>query len=348
MPSIPYLESVTVIDPGKGSPPPGRVRSTAALLRSTPRYFQLTFHADLVAQLQSLVASRQIDAVIAYELSAGDHVAALKVPGVVKILDGCEPFMFRGERASVRGTARMWKFKRFLKQMLERFDAYIAVSDAELAWIRSEINPDRGWGCVIPNGTDLAPPYGGPVDLDRVIYTGSLTYRANLNAVDFFTTRVWPTIRAHRPTARFVITGQLPDAATTQRLHAIPGVVVAGLRPDYREFVASSGALAVTLQEGGGTRIKILEALALGCPVIATTRAVEGITLDPGREVIIADQPAAIAAAVLRVLEDPLLRNALVENGRAAATRYSWQNSQRLLIDVVQSAIQQRAFLQPA
>jgi glycosyltransferase involved in cell wall biosynthesis len=328
---------------------PGRLRSTAALFSVTPRHFELTFQPSVVAQLEELVRTLAIDVVIAYELGAGDHVARMRVPaGVVKILDGCEPFMFRTARSNVRSAARLWKFKHFLKQMLEGFDAYITVSDAELAWIREEIAPGRGWGLVIPNGTDLPEPYPGPVDLDRIIYTGSLTYRANLEAVEYFIQQVWPRVRERRPSARFIVTGQLPHPTTVRRLQAVPGVTIAGLRADYQHFVASSGVLAVTLLEGGGTRIKILEALAFGCPVVASSKAIEGLTLKAGDEVLVADGPQALADAVLSVITDGALRRRLVENGRRAAARYSWETSQRLLVEAVEASRKQRAFLQPA
>lgn len=328
---------------------PGRLRSTAALFSVTPRHFELTFQPSVVAQLEELVRTLAIDVVIAYELGAGDHVARMRVPaGVVKILDGCEPFMFRATRANVRSAARLWKFKHFLKQMLEAFDAYITVSGAELAWIREEIAPARGWGLVIPNGTDLPEPYPGPVDLDRIIYTGSLTYRANLEAVEYFVREVWPLVRSRRPTARFIVTGQLPHPTTVRRLQAVPGVVIAGLRSDYQHFVASSGVLAVTLQEGGGTRIKILEALAFGCPVVASSKAVEGLALVAGEEVLVADDPQGVADAVVSVITDETFRRGLVDRGRRAAARYSWETSQRRLVEAVEASRKQRAFLQPA
>lgn len=343
-----YVESVIPAVPA-GRRAPGRLRSTAALLRVTPRHFQLSFEPQLVSQLERVVRERSIDAVIAYELGAGDHVARMQVPaGVVKILDGCEPFMFRAVQTNLRSAARLWKFKRFLKQMLEAFDAYITVSEAELAWVREEIAPGHSWGTTIPNGTDLPDPYPGPVDLDRIIYTGSLNYRANLEAVEYFTAQVWPMVRRERPSARFIVTGELPHPATVRRLQAIPGVVIAGLRPDYQHFVASSGVLAVTLQDGGGTRIKILEALAYGCPVVATHKAVEGLALTPGREVLVADDPERLAEAIIRVITDGELRRRLVESGRRAAARYSWQTSQRLLVEVLDASLKQRAFLQPA
>jgi polysaccharide biosynthesis protein PslH len=341
------LASVTIARSGPRQTP-GRLRSAAALLGRTPRHYRLSYQPAVFDQIRSVADEQSVDAVIAFELGAGDYVRRLDGQQLIKILDGCEPFMFRAERSSLRARARMWKFKGFLKQMLDGFDVYIAVSPAELAWIRERVSPRRAWGCTVPNGADLAAPYTGAIHADRVIYTGSLTYRANLSAVDFFTSSVWPLVRKARPTATFVVTGQLPEEATVQRLTAISGVSLAGIRSDYREFVSASALLAVPLHEGGGTRIKILEALALGCPVVATHKAIEGLSLQADREVLIADSATDFAAAIVSVLTNAELRDRLVENGRRAAARYSWTASQRLFVDVIASSVQQRAFLQPA
>src|SRR5207245_3130237 len=119
-------------------------------------------------------------------------------------------------------------------------------------------------------------------------YTGSLTYRANLETVDYFLAQIWPSIRNEQPAARFVVTGQPPAPQTVRRLQAVPGVSFAGLVSDYERFVSSSGVLAVPLLRGGGTRIKVLEAFALGCTVVATSTAVEGITVCAGKDMLVA------------------------------------------------------------
>lgn len=339
--------SVTIADTRSGRPV-GRLRTTAALMGRRPRHFRLTYRPAILERIRQIAAEHKVEVVVAYELGAGDYVAHLDSRGLVKILDGCEPFMFRASRPTLRSQARLWKFKPFLKQMLERFDAFTTVSEAELAWIRNEIAPRSVWGGTVPNGADLSEPYEGPVSADRVIYTGSLTYRANRDAVDFFTKEVWPAVLRACPGATFVVTGQLPDDATVRRLHAIDGVVLAGLRSDYRDFVSASAVLAVPLQEGGGTRIKILDALALGCPVVASSKAIEGIALARGREVLVAESAADFATAVIWVLKDPGIREALIANGRRAAARYSWAASQRTFVEIVEASVQQRAFLQLA
>src|SRR2546427_9910114 len=125
--------------------------------------------------------------------------------------------------------------------MLTRVAAYVAVSDAELHWIRNEVAPRRAWGCTVPNGAEPAAPFEGPADRLRVIYTGSLTYRANLETVDYFLAQIWPSIRNEQPAARFVVTGQPPAPQTVRRLQAVPGVSLAGLGPKLAPCCSPSG-----------------------------------------------------------------------------------------------------------
>src|SRR5438874_4991660 len=232
--------------------------------------------------------------------------------------------------------------------LLNRVDAYVAVSDAQLRWIREEVGPQRAWGCTVPNGAELSAPFEGTADRSRVIYTGSLTYRANLETVDYFLAQIWPSILKGQPGARFVNTGQPPDPQTVRRLQAVPGVSLAGLVSDYERFVSSSGVLAVPLLRGGGTRIKVLEAFALGCPVVATSKAVEGLAVSPGHEVLVEDTPAEFAAAVVSLMSGSVLRHTLIDNARSTAARYSWTRAQDTFVQAVDRCLEQRAFLQPA
>jgi glycosyltransferase involved in cell wall biosynthesis len=114
---------------------------------------------------------------------------------------------------------------------------------------------------------------------------------------------------------------------------------LAGLVDDYRDFVASSGALAIPLRSGGGTRIKVLDALALGCPVIASPKAVEGLDLHEGSDVIVARSADEFTNSLFSVLTDEQLRGRLVRNGRQAAKRYSWPAAQQKFVDALEAVL---------
>src|SRR5262249_51624534 len=140
----------------------------------------------------------------------------------------------------------------------------------------------------------------------RMIYSGSVTYFANLDAVRYFAQDIFPLIRRARP-ASFVITGSTGDIDVSDLL--LDGTVTfTGRVPDAAHLVAHSSVVVVPLRIGGGTRLKILEAMAVGTPVVTTRKGAEGLDVEHGENILIADSPDAFAKAVLRVLDDFVLR----------------------------------------
>jgi glycosyltransferase involved in cell wall biosynthesis len=136
---------------------------------------------------------------------------------------------------------------------------------------------------------------------DSLIFTGSLRYTPNHDAVTWFLDEIFPSVRAKVPAVRLTITGD----AGPQAPRPDPSVVLTGRVPDVRSLLAASAVSLAPIRVGGGTRLKILEAMALRTPVVATTKAVEGIDVRDGEHLLIADTPQQFAEAVCRVLRDP-------------------------------------------
>jgi glycosyltransferase involved in cell wall biosynthesis len=321
---------------------PTRSEKVAAWFSLLPRHFRLSFSSMILDQIQKFMDAESFDAVVAYELGAAYYAYNLHAPAVVKVIDGCEPFMFASSSWNPRVLLRFWKFRRFLRRVLEGVDAYITVSPEELDWIRHELAPRTAVGRYVPNGTDVDAANPTRPEPFRVIYTGSVRYRANREAVEYLAKDVWPDLVKRLPDAKLVVTGELPLATEAAGLASLRHVNLAGLINDYRNFVASSGALAVPLRSGGGTRIKVLDALALGCPVVASPKAVEGLDLQEGTEVIVARSAAEFTDSLVSVLTDQRLRSQLARNGRQAAQRYSWPTAQRKFVQVVEAALSER------
>jgi glycosyltransferase involved in cell wall biosynthesis len=168
-----------------------------------------------------------------------------------------------------------------------------------------------------------------------LIYTGSFQYAANYDAMVWFLGQVWPQVRAALPDARLRITGEhagLPLPTTE-------GVILTGLVPDVRPLVAESWAALAPLQSGGGTRLKILEAMALGTPVVATSKGAEGLDAQPEVHLLVADDPADFAAAVIRLLQDASLRRALARRAQTwVAAHYDWDEILPQFLQVVDAA----------
>jgi glycosyltransferase involved in cell wall biosynthesis len=314
----------------------------ASWLAPEPRHFTLNFSEKIAEQLTSILEAQQFDAVVAYEFMAGYYVDRLPLPApTARILDGCEPFAFNWPGGGVRGKGRTVKFHQFIRRLIERFDLYITASKAELDWIERSLRPRHGRGVCIVNGADPDEQPGAAYDPLRIVYTGSLMYSANREAVEYFLRAVWPLVLEVIPQARFAVTGEVPKADFVQSVREAPNTNLTGLLDDYRGFVRSSAALVAPISSGGGSRVKVPEALALGCPVIASAKAVEGLDLKPGREFILASEPQEYADAVVSVLTDGAFRRRLSDSGREAAKRYSWTAAQTQFVEAVETAMGQ-------
>lgn len=183
---------------------------------------------------------------------------------------------------------------------------------------------------VIPNAADVdhyqPRPSDPPSDGRTVVYFGLLATIPNVDAVHWFVREIWPRILAARPDARCRIIGKGPPPSV-QAL-AGPSIEISGFVPDLRPHLASAAALVVPLRLGSGTRLKIVEGMAMARPIVSTTLGAEGIDAVPDRDILIADDPAGFAAAVLRLLQEPALGVRLGRAGRElAVARYAWSTA---------------------
>jgi glycosyltransferase involved in cell wall biosynthesis len=146
-------------------------------------------------------------------------------------------------------------------------------------------------------------------------------------------------IQAKLPEAKLYVTGSL-DGVQIKKLPRKRGVIFTGYLDDVRPRVARSWLQVVPLRSGGGTRLKILESMAIGTPVVSTSKGAEGLDLQPGRDLLIADTPAAFANAVLSILCDASLRRELSRAGRqAVAARYDWQSIGQRYNEYIESLV---------
>ena len=230
-----------------------------------------------------------------------------------------------GWPAALYSRLQTVKLRRFEARLLAAADATVAVSAADAAALQPLAPTARL--TVVPNGidTDAYAPTGAPEDDDLCVFTGKMDFRPNVDGVAWFVHDVWGRVRDARPTARLRIVGRDPSPRVMALDDAATGIAVTGAVPDVRPHLAAAGVVVVPLRVGGGTRLKVLEAMAMGKAVAATSLAVEGLDLVPGREVLVADTAADLAAAVLRLAADPAERRALGAAARARVVRdYRW------------------------
>ena len=173
----------------------------------------------------------------------------------------------------------------------------------------------------------------------NLVFVGSMSYPPNVDAAEFFVRDVLPLIAAVVPEVTLTIVGARPSPAV-QRLAANPRVRVTGLVEDVRPFYAAAAATIVPLRIAGGVRMKILEAMALGSPILSTSIGAEGLCLEDGRDLLIADTPDQFAAAAVRLLRDPAIGDALARHARETAIRrFSWESVAETLEQVYRSIV---------
>jgi glycosyltransferase involved in cell wall biosynthesis len=321
---------------------PRRWKALLGFFSALPRSVIDTHNAEMQRQVERVGRQDEVDVVIASEIDMAPY--ALAVPGVPRIFEDLELTVLyenyikqRDLLQKARRGLGWWKISRYAAGLLRAFDGCTVVSGGERARIES-ILPGYQPVAEIPNGVDVAHHVGafGAPEPDTLIYSGALTYQANFDAMDYFLREVFPLIRAEWPNAEIAITGKL-SGVPMDRLPDCKGVIFTGYLDDIRPAVARSWVSVVPLREGGGTRLKVLEALALGTPVVATRKGAEGLDLVPGRDLLIADDPADFAAAVVHVLRDPALRATLSRNGREAVEGvYDWHMIGQRFCDFVE------------
>ena len=180
---------------------------------------------------------------------------------------------------------------------------------------------------VIPNAADVEyyqpRPTDPPPDGRTVLFFGLLSYPPNVDGVIYFVRDIWPRIVVAHPDARLKIVGGRAPASLLSL--AGPRVELTGFVPDLRPHLAMAATIVVPLRLGGGTRLKIVEGMAMGKTIVSTTLGAQGIEAVSGRDLLIEDEPAAFADAVNRLLAEPTLGSRIGQSARQlAAQRYSW------------------------
>jgi glycosyltransferase involved in cell wall biosynthesis len=186
---------------------------------------------------------------------------------------------------------------------------------------------------VVPNGVDVesfVPMPDVAVEPDTVLFLGAINYFPNTDGLLFFLREAWPALKARRPGVRLRIVGPSPPPVIARWPDS--SVEVTGYVEDVRPHIARAALAIVPLRIGGGTRLKVLEAMALGKAVVSTRLGAEGIDVTDERDILLADDPAAFAGQVTRVLSDAALARRLGDLARKLVVdRYSWRSAAQRL-----------------
>jgi glycosyltransferase involved in cell wall biosynthesis len=316
-----------------------------SLFAPRPRSVIATYSAELDLQAQTAANNEHYDLVIASQLDMAPYGSKLNVP--VRLFEEAELTTIWEQYATqrnpfkrARGLLTWLKLKSYIRQLTQSYQACTVVSEEERTRLR-QAAPRMKSITVIPNGVDtefMSGDFGEP-EPDTLVYNGALTYQANFDAVAYFLAEIFPRIQSGAPNARLLITGKT-DGVRLERLPQNSGVEFTGYLQDVRPRVAGSWVSVVPLRIGGGTRLKILESLALGTPVVATTKGAEGLHLRAGEDYLRADSPAAFADATLRILKSAEMRAMLSEAGRKKVRDlYDWSTIGRQLNTLISKIV---------
>jgi sugar transferase (PEP-CTERM/EpsH1 system associated) len=315
-------------------------------LEGNPPDLSLLHSDELAEKIRRLAASEGFD-IVQMESVMGLYLDALPRPRMSKTvlmfqnvaaaqfarITRIERSRYRKLRSWINGTS----LRRWEPRYAERFDRATTVSDADKELLR-RLNP-RLQVEVIPNGVDtealqpLPPTTPKPPSL---LFIGSMSYPPCVDAVLMFCEHILPLVRQAVPGIELRIVGADPHPAV-QKL-AGNGVQVTGRVQDVVAYYRDCTVCIVPLRAGGGTRLKILEAMALGRPVVSTTIGCEGLDVVHGTHLLVADTPEKFADATIRAVRDAGLRDALCANARRLVeARYGWNRIAGRLMDLYQS-----------
>ena len=255
-----------------------------------------------------------------------------------------EPNLLR--RAYAGKTARL--MSEFERRALGEFDAHVVVSQRDAERLR-DLNSDARV-FVIGNGVDtsyysdseIEKAAGATRDApgkNRILFVASMDYHANIEGAVNFARKVWPSLRARQPELVFTIVGRDPSREV-RALALTTGIEVTGTVDDVRPFYRQAAAAIVPLNVGGGSRLKILEAMAAGVPVVSTTLGAEGLDVQHGENILIADTNEQLVEAIVNVVENQAQRNGLSAAGRAlVSNHYEWAKLGANLFEIHQQLL---------
>jgi len=341
-----------------------------AHLSAQPPYAVSRFaHAKVQKQLQTWFRERRFDVAVCDFLDAAvNFPGSLSIPSVL-FQHNVESEIWRRHAATAGNSAKKMMYRMEFRKMLRyeraavcKFQHVIAVSENDRSLMTQWVDGDRV--TVVPTGVDLAQycpdpassdpssdPNFDPLDASAplVTFVGAMDWEPNVDGVEYFCSEVWPAIKAEVPQARFRIVGRNPDrrvqkwASNSMNSNNDDSIEVTGRVPSVVEHLRQSAVIIVPLRIGGGTRLKIYEAMATAKAVVSTTVGAEGLDVHHGRDVILADDPRSFAQAVIMLLRDPELRRRYEKAAVETAARYDWPAIGERFSEVLQSVAEKKS-----
>ncbi len=324
------------------------LRMIVRLPLPTPSSMGYFYSPQLKARIRALHAEHHYDLIFVHCSSVAQYVE--DITDAVKVLDygdmDSQKWLEYAHYKPFPLNLGYWwegkKMERAERRLARKFNYCTATTRMELGTLR-ELAPGvaSDW---FPNGVDhnVFAPDGSDYDPDTISFIGRMDYYPNQECMLRFSKEVLPRIQAERPTAKLVIVGAEPSQEILA-LGKLPGVTVTGSVPEVQPYVRRSAVMVAPLAIARGTQNKILEALAMGVPVVTSSLAADGVDCLAGEHLLVADSPAEIATSVLSLMQDRQKRQQLASAGRARMlSHHHWPNSMQRL-DAILLAAQAQA-----
>lgn len=302
--------------------------------------------------LKRLTREQQFDIIHADQLNMAQF--AVDLPGGARVIDQHNAVWTIVQRMAEHNNyvkrvgleCEARRLRRYEAQICARFDGMLVVSEPDRAFLQlaaSEAGVTLPPTAIIPISIDAhsVPPVQRHAQPNTILSMATMFWPPNVDGVLWFAREVYPLVQAAVPNVRFAVVGARPPASVRQLSAADPSITVTGYVADPQPHLEAAAALIVPVRAGGGMRVKILEALARGLPIVSTTIGYEGIPLTPEQHLLVGDTPEAFAAALVRVLRDPTLGQQLAAAGRRVAeTVYDWRIVNPQVEALYQTALQ--------
>ncbi len=288
---------------------------------------------EMAASVRRTVVDWRPDAVVALTFVTAPYAQAAQVQTRVVDVDNLLALMLREEAQAARGIPQRIrrslayrKFRAYERQLYPRFDQCLVTSALDRERIAAYIPLLPQQIGLVPNGVDLAHyrPDFRQDGRQGLVFSGALTYGPNRDAMEHFLSRIYPAIQASAPETGLTITGSTAGVRL-KSLRSNGHVRFTGHVDDIRPVVAGAAVCVVPLRQGAGTRLKILEAMALGTPVVSTSKGAEGLEVRSEEHLLIADDADQFAEHTLRLLRSPQLRARLAAKAYdMMREKYDW------------------------
>lgn len=295
---------------------PRSARAMLGFVSGRPRFLVDTHSDEMDARIRDAVRTTRFDLVIASQLSMAAYHRSFE--GIPAIFEEVELGIYRPvEGASETRWERLrreltWaKHRRFMGQLVRQFTLCTVASEVERRLVRDAV-PDGPPVHIVPNSVSGIEAVAAEKKPNALIFTGSLRYAPNREALTWFVEQVYPQVQSAVEGVSLTVTGETGAAPVP----AARNLVLTGRVADVRPLVAGASVSIAPILSGGGTRLKVLEAMALGTPVVATPKAVEGLDVHHGEHLLIAPTAAAFAGAIERLLADPAAASAMAARAR--------------------------------